>query len=70
MNDNVLFFPNGNTAFFRNGHQVPELQKSWLRLYVDFLERQGVDPTTVKFEFPNKLVAEVFKVEDGYNWRF
>lgn len=66
----VLFFPNGNTAFLKNGKQVPELQKPWLSLYIDFIEKQGIDPVTVSFEFPNGTVATVFKTVEGYNWKF
>jgi len=34
----VLFFDNGNTMHFKEGKQVPELQKSWFMLYIKFLE--------------------------------
>lgn len=37
---NVLFLPNGNTAVFKNDEQVPELQRSWLLKFVEFLEQK------------------------------
>lgn len=69
----VIFFGNGNNVAlegsYHKGKQVPHLQKSWLMLYVEFLESQGVDPTKVKYSLPVGKEAEVFKTPDGYNWR-
>ena len=65
----VIFFGNGNTAVLEDGKQVPHLQKSWLMLYVEFLESKGIDPTKVKYSLPIGKEAEVFKTPDGYNWR-
>ena len=65
----VFFFPNGNTAVCKDGQQVPELQQSWLKLFVKSLEEQGVDALGCEFKLPNDMTARVFKCEDGsYNW--
>lgn len=66
----VLFFSNGLTAVSENGEQVPELQTAWFELYVQFLEAHGVDPSTVRFTFPNGWETQVFKTDRGYNWMF
>ena len=66
----VIFFPNGNTACFDGENQVPKLQKSYMKLYLEFLESQGVNPGGITFEFPNGGVAKAIKVGDGWNWGF
>ena len=66
----AIFFPNGNTRYFdQNGQQVPELQQSWLLLYVEFLKSKNIDPLTIEYELPNGK-ARLFKTDDGYNWQF
>ena len=67
----VIFFQNGNTAVINeeNNEQVPELQKSWLLLFAEFLEDKGIDPTEVSYLLPQGRKAEVFKIPGGYNWR-
>ena len=65
----VLFFHNGNTAYLEHGKQVPELQNSWFELYIKFLEEKGIDPLDGTYKLPAGD-AEIFKTEDGYNWRF
>lgn len=49
-NVNVLFFPNGNTGVFKNGDQVPELQKSWILTFIGFLAQNGIDVENSTFE--------------------
>ncbi len=66
---NVLFLPNGNTAVFKNGKQVPELQMSWLLKFVEFLEQNGVDIENSTFELPTGN-AKLFKTDKGYNWQY
>lgn len=62
----ALFFANGNTAFFdESGAQVPELQRSWLQMYVIFLKEHGVDPTKVDYTLPNGSHAAAFTTRDG-----
>ncbi len=72
MKSRVIFGINGEAAFLdEDSKQVPELQKPWLLLYVEFLESKGIDPTDVEFDMPGRLDrAEVFKTAEGYNWRF
>jgi len=63
-----MLFPNGNTAAFKNGEQVPELQKSWLIMYLQFLELNEIDPTKCQIEIGSRIVRP-FKTEDGFwNW--
>ena len=70
MSVKVMFFPNGNTAAFRDGKQVPELQESWMLLYVQLLSGVGIDPTQVEFTMPDGSHANIFETEDGrYSWR-
>jgi len=64
----ILLMPHGLTAAFdSHGEQIPELQVGWLALYLNFLEQQGIDPTTVRIELGSRPV-KVFKTEDGYNY--
>ena len=69
MSDKAIFFPNGNTAFFRDGKQVPLLQEPWFMLYVRMIAAAEVDPTKVEFTMPDASRARVFETEDGnLNW--
>jgi len=65
----VLFFDNGNTMHFKEGKQVPELQKSWFMLYIKFLEEYGINPIDGVYKLPGGE-AKVFKIKTGYNWQF
>jgi len=65
----VYFFRNGNTAFL-DGAQVPELQRPWILLYVEFLVSKGVDPLGIVFRLPDGKNARVFKTSEGFNWEF
>ena len=72
--DKVIFFSNGNTmAFNKNGEQMPEFQKSWMQLYIEFLKSKNINPTKVEFELPMGT-ADVFECKDEektwYNWWF
>lgn len=66
----VFFYQNGHTAHCVGNEQQPDLQKSWLLLYVAFLESQGIDPAECEFHLPagnNK--AKLFRTSDGgWNW--
>lgn len=67
MNE-VMFFSNGNTAFFKDGKQVPELQESWLLIYVNFLKEKGYiqeDIEQIKINLPDGNIAKI----EGNNWR-
>ena len=64
----AMLFPNGNTAFFKNGSQVPELQESWLQLYVAFVKAHGINPMEVEFTLPDGRRAKLIELEDRYTW--
>ena len=67
----ILFFQNGNTCVFdENGKQIPKLQTSWLLLYIDFLKNKGIKPEGLKVVLPSAKAATIFKIKDGYNWKF
>jgi len=57
MKYEVMFFSNGNSAVFKDGSQAPELQESWLRLFVEFLKERGVDPEDCNFKMPSGQFA-------------
>lgn len=65
----VLFFPNGNSAVLdEEGQQIPELQKSWFLMFVEFLQSKGVKVEDIEeIKLPNGKVAEYLK--DYHNWR-
>ena len=66
----VLFFPNGQTVVTNGREQIPELQQSWLVLFLKFLESRGEDPTRFEFKLPSGRTALVFKTDSGYNYQF
>jgi len=69
----ILFFANGNTAVFKDGEQVAELQQSWFMLFIDRLESQGfnVDDPALVIGMPNGRRARLFKTSEGRrNWLF
>ena len=66
----VFFFGNGNTAVCNEiGNQVPELQESYLLLFVSKLEAAGFDPTLPVYHLPAGD-AKVVRTSEGYNWQF
>ncbi len=66
----VVFSANGNTAVFENNEQVPNLQKSWVILFAEFLKENGVDPTKVEIFLPGVNKAAIFELGDKtYSWR-
>ena len=67
MKYDVMFFDNGNTAVFNDG-QVPELQQSWLRLYVSFLQEHGIDPEDCKFSMPGAEPVFAKWDNESNNW--
>jgi len=69
-NYSVFFFQNGLTAVTDTKEQVPELQKSWLLLYVKFLESKGFNPEEFEFNLPTGEKAYLLKTPEGsWTWR-
>ncbi len=65
----VLFFPNGNTAVCDEKGQIPELQKSWFLMFVDFLKSKDIKvDKNIIFNMPNGKVAEY--MPEFNNWQF
>lgn len=66
----VMFFLNGNTAVFDlAGRQIPELQESWVVLFLKFLESQGHNPLDFSFTLPDGRQAKPFRTSDNsWNW--
>lgn len=69
MNDTlkIMFLPNGLTAAFQNGQQVPDLQTSWVGLYANLLESKGINPTTVSVEMPDGYTCH-FQHSESFGW--
>ena len=58
--DKVIFLENGNTFVADESvEQIPELQVSWLKLYKEFLQKNNVDPSEVKFILPGKQTEKL-----------
>lgn len=72
MIQSVFFFPNGNAAVFdENGQQMPELQQSWLIVFLGWLQTQSGQPmdTIKEIVLPNGDLAKPFKTSEGsWNW--
>jgi len=65
----VIYSPNGNTAVFEDGEQVPELQESWIITHIEFLESKDIDVESLDIILPSGMHAKVFSTSNGYNWR-
>lgn len=66
----VMFFANGNTAVLDEGGQIPELQESWLLVFVEWLKSRGIDPDQCDIVMPNGDRAILFKTGEGsLSWR-
>lgn len=67
----ILFFGNGNTAAFKDGEQILELQKSWVVAWAEQLP-DNIDPTELVLELSGIAVhGKFFRNEDGsLGWEF
>ena len=66
----VMFFDNGNTAIFDGEEQMVDLQKSWLRIFFEYMVDKGYNPEEFDYILPTGLKASPFKTGDGsYGWR-
>lgn len=65
----LFFHAGGNTAVFdRGGHQMPDLQKSWLLLFLEFLQGKGVQVEDIEeIKLPDGSEAEYLK--ELHSWR-
>lgn len=47
----IVLLPNGGvSARDEDGEQIPDLCYSWIQLYLEYLERQGIDPLPIYME--------------------
>lgn len=73
---NVVLCSNGAViSFDESGAQIPELQKSWLELWLEFIESKGINPTeieTIETIVNGRTVyVRPFKISDGsWNYQF
>ena len=70
----VLLFPNGNTAVLDDsGNQIPELQKGWMEICLEWMEKHGVNISeidSIEINFYGQIrKIEPFKTINGWNWR-
>jgi len=65
----IFLFENGNIFIEKNGKQVPELQKPYIEMIIEYIETNNIDPTTVKIRTQWGMCFEPFKTSNGYNWR-
>lgn len=65
----LFFLPGGNTAVFdQKNQQIPDLQKSWLMLFLEFLQGKGVKIEDIE---EIKLAGrEVEYLKEYHNWKF
>ena len=65
----IIFFTNGNTGVFNDqGLQIPKLQQSWLRLFIQYLESQDIIPTEAEYIMPNGKNIKIHKNITEYSW--
>lgn len=69
----VYIFSNGNVACYDDaGQQIPELQqKSFIELWFEWLETQGIDPREIKSiqMYVNGRDCQVIPIK-GENWSY
>lgn len=70
----VIFFANGGTGVCNHrGKQIPELQKSWIELFFEWLkEKEGyrVNYKNLEVVMPNGKKAGFTQLEDGtLSWK-
>lgn len=65
----IIFFNNGNTAVFgENRQQIPDLQKSWLLMFIEFLQSRGIKVEKVdEIMLPDCRRAKYLK--KYHNWK-
>lgn len=65
----LFFAPNGCTAVFDDkDQQIPELQKSWFLLFVEFLQSKGVKVEDIEeIKLSGK---DVEYLKEYHNWKF
>jgi len=68
----VIFFPNGNAAALDDhGQQITKYQRSWLILFIEFLQSKGLtigDIININFKMPNGRKAKLMKAENTSDW--
>lgn len=72
----ILLFPNGNTIVLDgSGNQIPASQNGWLRVFLQYLEQNGIDVTDEDLEISLETVGghgkifRPFKTQEGeFNW--
>jgi hypothetical protein len=72
-NAGIIFLQNGNTfAYDGDGNQLPEYQKRWMSLFLEYLQAKNIDVTQIEFEMPDRKKAYPFVCKDGdnewFNW--
>lgn len=67
---NIVFFSNGNTCVFdENGEQIPQLQESWFRLFIELLRCDDIDFKNAEIIMPDNRKANILELEnDDWNW--
>lgn len=70
MTVKVTFFPNGNCITFDDdGEQIPELNVSYVIMHAEKAKALGYDPTEIEYTLVDGARAEVFEIEDGFNYQ-
>lgn len=65
----LFFAPGGSTAVFDDkGKQIPELQKSWFLLFVEFLQSKGVKVEDIE-EIKLADGRDVEYLKEYHNWK-
>lgn len=63
----IIFFNNGNTAVFDSkGQQIPKFQKSWLLMFIEFLQSKGAKVEKTEINLPDGRRAKYLK--KYHNW--
>ena len=63
---------NGTSCVFNDDErQMPELQKPWIVLFAEFLNKMNTNPDGMEIVMPNGEIAKIRKKPSGeYTWGF
>lgn len=66
----VFFFSNGNTAVCgEDGHQIPELQSSWMLDALETMRGKGAEiDENCLIIIPSGDRVKIFRTNEGWNW--
>ena len=71
MKKQVMFYRNGTTVVLgEDGLPMTSLQRSWVQLFLDYLDEHDEDPTEFEFITGDGQQVKVLETESGYDLQY